>query len=144
MPNRPVRELLDGQALTTATPDTTVGAASRLMKMARVGALLVVEEGNVAGIFTERDAVFRVLADGLDPDKTRLADVMTVNPETISSDKPFIHALHMMHDGGFRHVPVVQDGRPIGMVSARDALAPDLREFVGDLDDREHIGEILG
>ena len=49
-----------------------------------------------------------------------------------------------MYEGGFRHVPVVKDARPVGMVSARDALGPDLRQFISDLDTRNHIGEILG
>ena len=59
-------------------------------------------------------------------------------------DRPFGHALHLMHEGEFRHVPVVENGRPLGMVSARDALGPDLKQFIGDLDTRDHIGEILG
>jgi CBS domain-containing protein len=114
------------------------------MKQKRVGALLVVEDGRLAGIFTERDALFRVIAEGRSPETTRLAEVMTPNPRTIAPDRPFGHALHLMHEGEFRHVPVVENGRPLGMVSARDALSPDLAQFVSDLDRRSHIGEILG
>ena len=69
---------------------------------------------------------------------------MTRNPRTIEADRPFGHALHLMYEGGFRHVPVVEDTRPIGMVSARDALGPDLQQFIADLETRTHIGEILG
>jgi signal-transduction protein with cAMP-binding, CBS, and nucleotidyltransferase domain len=69
---------------------------------------------------------------------------MTPRPQTIHPDKPFGHALHLMLEGGFRHVPVVEDGRPMGMVSACDALGPELEQFVSELRDREHIGEILG
>jgi len=69
---------------------------------------------------------------------------MTSNPRTIDPERPFGHALHLMYEGGFRHVPVVKDARPVGMVSARDALGPDLRQFISDLDTRNHIGEILG
>jgi CBS domain-containing protein len=122
----------------------TVAEAARRMKERRVGALLVMREGRLAGIFTERDALFRVLAEGRDPAATRLADVMSANPRTIAPDRPFGHALHMMHEGGFRHVPVVEEGRPIGVVSARDALGPELEAFVGELDDRERIFEVLG
>jgi len=50
----------------------------------------------------------------------------------------------LMYEGEFRHVPVVENGQPLGMVSARDALGPDLKQFVADLDTRNHIGEILG
>jgi CBS domain-containing protein len=142
--DRPVRSIISGQPPVSAGPEVTVTAASRLMKQRRVGALLVVEDGRLAGIFTERDALFRVIAEGRSPDTTRLADVMTPNPRTIAPDRPFGHALHLMHEGEFRHVPVVENGRPLGMVSARDALSPDLAQFVSDLDRRSRIGEILG
>ena len=141
---RPVRSIIENQAPVTATADMTVTAAARLMKAKRTGAILVVEGARLAGIFTERDALFRVIAEGRNPEKTKLGDVMTRNPRTIAPDRPFGHALHLMHEGEFRHVPVVQNGRPLGIVSARDALGPDLRQFISDLDQRTHIGEILG
>ena len=142
--DRPVRSIIENQAAVTATAGMTVAAAARLMKGKRVGAILVVERGRLAGIFTERDALFRVIAEGRDPAITKLAEVMTENPRTIAPDRPFGHALHLMHEGEFRHVPVVENGRPVGIVSARDALGPDLRQFISDLDQRTHIGEILG
>jgi CBS domain-containing protein len=141
---RPVRSIIEDQKPVTAQADITVAAAARLMKEGRVGALLVISEGRLAGIFTERDALFRVIAEGRDPAATRIAEVMTANPRTIAPDRPFGHALHLMYEGGFRHVPVVADGRPLGVVSARDALAPDIQQFVAELDKRAHIGEILG
>src|SRR5439155_9703091 len=128
----------------TASADMTVAAASRLMKHKRVGAILVLENSRLAGIFTERDALFRVIAEGRSPETTRLAEVMTCNPRTIAPDRPFRHALHLMYEGEFRHVPVVENGRPLGVVSARAALGPDLKQFISDLDKRAHIGEILG
>jgi CBS domain-containing protein len=141
---RPVRSIIEDQKPVTASAEITVAAAARLMKERRIGALLVVHDGRLAGIFTERDALFRVVAEGRDPTKTRVADVMTANPRTITPDRPFGHALHLMYEGGFRHVPVVDNGRPVGVVSARDALGPDLEQFIADLDQRAHIGEILG
>jgi CBS domain-containing protein len=141
---RPVRSIIEDQKPVTASADITVAAAARLMKEHRIGALLVLHDGRLAGIFTERDALFRVIAEGRDPKKTRIAEVMTANPRTIAPDRPFGHALHLMHEGGFRHVPVVDNGRPVGVVSARDALGPDLQQFVAELDKRTHIGEILG
>src|SRR5262245_7390040 len=141
---RPVRSIIEDQKPITAKADITVAAAARLMKQHRIGALLVLQEGRLAGIFTERDALFRVIAEGLEPATTRVADVMTPNPRTISPDRPFGHALHLMYEGGFRHVPVVDDGRPLGVVSSRDALGPDLQQFIAELDKRVHIGEILG
>jgi CBS domain-containing protein len=142
--DRPIRRIIEDQQPVTATADMTVAAASRLMKQKCVGAILVVDDGRLAGIFTERDALFRVIADGRVPELTTLAEVMTVNPRTIAPDRPFGHALHLMYEGEFRHVPVVEDGRPLGMVSSRDALGPDLQQFISDLDQRSHIGEILG
>jgi len=144
MPERPIREVIGNQEPVTASADITVDAAAQLMKRHRIGALLVIDGGRLAGIFTERDALFRVMAEGRDPAKTRIAEVMTVNPRTISPDRPFGHALHLMYEGEFRHVPVVENGRALGMVSARDALEPDLRQFVAELETRRHVGEILG
>jgi CBS domain-containing protein len=141
---RAVRAIIEDQRPVTAAADMTVASASRLMKQRRVGAILVLDKGRLAGIFTERDALFRVIAEGRSPEATKLAEVMTPNPRTIGPDRPFGHALHLMYEGEFRHVPVVENGRPIGIVSARDALGPDLQQFISDLDQRAHIGEILG
>ena len=96
------------------------------MKEHNIGALLVVDGTRLVGIFTERDALFRVLAEGRNPQTTRLADVMTSQPQTIHPDEPFLHALRIMHKGRFRHLPVVEFDRPLGMVSVRDALDDDL------------------
>lgn len=121
----------------------TVGEAARLMREKRVGAVAVVEEGKLIGIFTERDALFRIVAEGRDPQTVRLAEVMTRDPKTIHPDKPFADALHIMYEGGFRHVPVVEDGRPIGIISARDALGPELEDFVYQLLRQEQARDIL-
>ena len=144
MPQRAIRTIIEDQQPITASSDITVAQAAALMRQHRIGAMLVVDDGRLAGIFTERDALFRVIAGGRDPAATRVADVMTSNPRTIAPDRPFGHALHLMYEGEFRHVPVVENGRPLGMVSARDALGPDLEQFIADLDTRAHIGEILG
>ena len=145
MRQRPIRNLIARQKILTTGPETTIGEIARLMKKNVVGAVMVVRsDGALAGIFTERDALFRVLAEGRDPKTTRVAEVMTPHPQTISPDKPFGHAMLMMHDGGFRHVPVVENGRPVGMVSARDALGPELEEFELEIRRRTRIGEILG
>jgi CBS domain-containing protein len=145
MPQRPIRSLIARQKILTVAADITIAEAARLMKKGMVGAVMVVkDDGRLAGIFTERDALFRVLAEGRDASATRLADVMTPHPRTIAPDKPFGHALLMMYDGGFRHVPVVENGKPIGMVSARDALGPELEEFESEMQRRTRIGEILG
>lgn len=145
MPDRSVRMIVEQQKKALTAPSTmTVDEAARLMKKNNVGAVMVVEGTRLVGIFTERDGMFRVLATKRDPHATHLSAVMTRNPKSVSPDKPFGYALFMMYEGGFRHVPVVENGRPIGIVSARDALGADLQQFSEEMSNREHIGEILG
>ncbi len=144
MPYRTVRKMVEHQkVMTAAPPKTSVHEAARLMKQTQVGALLVVETGRLVGIFTERDALVRVLAEGLDPAATPLAAVMTLDPITVHPDQPFVSALHLMYENGFRHVPVAENGRPLGMVSARDALELEVTEFEATLLQREHLRTIL-
>jgi CBS domain-containing protein len=138
---RSLRSIVEGQTPITVAKTVTVLEAARMMKQQNVGALLVVDGTRLCGIFTERDALFRVLAEGRDPGATRLAQVMTPQPQTIHPDKPFLDALRMMHKGRFRHLPVVEDDRPLGMVSSRDALDDDLYELRVDLDQREDMLE---
>jgi CBS domain-containing protein len=139
-----VSSIIENRKVITCTARVTVSKAAQLMQQSEVGAILVTEQGRLIGIFTERDALFRVIAPGRDAKSTHLSDVMTRNPQSIEPNKRFVHALHMMYEGGFRHVPVVNDGRPIGMISARDLLGPELEQFVDEVRQREHIIEILG
>jgi len=118
---------------------TSVAEAARRMRDGNTGAAMVLEGTRLAGIFTERDALFRVLATAKDPQATPVSLVMTRDPQTIHPDKPFDEALRMMHEGRFRNVPVVEDGRPLGMVSVRDALDPELAELRQSLDQRELV-----
>ena len=113
----------------TVEPKATVLDAVSVMAREGVGAVAVLDaqKRDLRGIFTERDAVFRVLAEGQDPHTTHIGDVMTAHPQSITPDKPLGHALLMMYENGYRHVPVVENGRPIGMASARDALGPELQ-----------------
>ena len=135
----PIGSLIEPRKLVVASPDTKVSDAAALMQEGKVGAVLVVEDGRLAGIFTERDAVYRVMAAGRDPRTTLLKDVMTPDPLTVAPEETFGYALLLMHEKGFRHAPVVVDGRPIGVVSARHALDPDLEEFAAEAERRRHI-----
>jgi len=144
MLERTIRMIVEGQDVLTAPATTSVTDAAREMRSHKVGAILVVGEGRLVGIFTERDGLYRVVAEQRDARKTTLAEVMTPDPQTVNPDETFARALHMMHAGGFRHVPVVENGRPIGMVSARDALGQELEDFVYALLQKEHqVGSIL-
>jgi CBS domain-containing protein len=91
------------------------------MKERSVGAVLVTDrERHLLGIFTGRDAVGRVLAEGKDPAKTRLAEVMTPQPQSMAPGKTAVDALRLMQDGCFRHVPVLENGKVVGVVSRGD------------------------
>jgi len=123
----------------TVSPETTVSDAAKLMADKNVGAVMVVDRERLVGIFTERDAVFRVIARGLDTRTTLLGEVMTSAPKTVDPEDTFGFALMMMHENGFRHVPVIENGKPVGIVSARNALDPEMEEFVPEAQRREHI-----
>jgi CBS domain-containing protein len=130
--------MMERKKFLTAPPSTTVSSAAKLMASKNVGAILVVENERLVGIFSERDVVFRVIAKGLDARTTLLIDVMTVEPKTLEPGKSYGHALLLMQENGFRHVPVVEDGKPIGIISSRNAMDPDLEEFVFEERRREH------
>ena len=125
-----VRSIIGQHGFVAAPPSTTVRQAAELMAREHVGAVVVVEDDHLVGIFSERDAVFRVVARGLEPAATPLAEVMTPAPVTIEPDRSFGHAMAVMQEHHCRHLPVVENGRPIGIVSARNALDPELEEFV--------------
>jgi CBS domain-containing protein len=143
MSGRTIRSIIEGQELVTAPQSMPVGEAARLMKSHDVGAILVVDGDKLVGVFTERDALFRVVAEGRDAGTTELGAVMTRNPRTIEADSLFTLALQMMYEGGFRNVPVVENGRPVGLVSARDALGPELKDFVYEMLRQEQATDVL-
>jgi CBS domain-containing protein len=143
MATRVIREVIKHRSIVSMPPKTSVREAAKEMSKLRIGAVVVVEDGRLAGIFTERDGLFRVLADGLDPDTTLLEQVMTTNVTTISADKPLLHALHLMQENSFRHLPVVDGGAPKGMLSIRDALDYELVHFLRDMEKKEALTEII-
>jgi CBS domain-containing protein len=118
---RKISDLVKDQNPLTLPGSTTVKKACESMRDRRVGAVLVTDEhGHLIGIFTGRDAVCRVSAEGKHPAKTTLADVMSREPRCMPPTSPAIDALRVMQDGGFRHVPVVSGGKVLGCVSHGD------------------------
>ena len=106
----------------TLPPSTTVVLAARQMRSRSVSAVLVTEgDARLVGIFTERDAISRVLAEGRDPVATTLSEVMTNNPDAISPQQTAVEVVRLMLDLRCRHLPIVQDGKAVGIVSL---LAP--------------------
>lgn len=139
--DEPVRNVMRRRNVLKAAPDTLVSSAARLMAERNVGAVLVVEETRLVGILTERDIAFRVVARGLDARATRISDVMTPAPDTVDPDKPFGYALLRMHERGFRHLPVIKNGKIVGIVSARNAMDPSLVEFEAEARRRQRYQE---
>ena len=128
-----------GSHVVTAAPGMTVFDVARLMLERQTGAVLIVDADRLIGIFTERDAVYRVIAQGLDARAVAVADVMTAPPVTIGPESTFGQAMLLMLDHGFRRMPVVEDGRVVGLVTARNALDPDLEDLVAEERRRESL-----
>ena len=137
--DRSVRDVMERKKALALTPQTTVRVAAELMAKRKIGAVMVVEHERVIGIFTERDALFRVIACGLDARTTHLSKVMTVEPRTLGPNDSYGYALVLMQEGGFRYAPVIENGKPIGIVSSRNAMDPELEEFVSEANRRKHI-----
>jgi len=138
MLDEPVRTVM--RRVLKAAPKTLVNKAAKLMAARNVGAVLVMEDDHLVGILTERDIVFRVVARGLDAEATPLSEVMTKAPHIVDPEKPLGYALLVMQENGFRHLPVVQDGKPIGIVSSRSAMDPELEDFVSEASRRKRLG----
>jgi len=118
---RRMSDFIRSQPPVTLPSTTSVKKACQAMRDHQIGAILVTDdEGRLAGIFTGRDAVARVLAEGRDCGRTKLATVMSPTPRTMAPGASAIDALHVMQGGHFRHVPVVDGGRAIGIVSHGD------------------------
>ncbi|MBW8269907.1 CBS domain-containing protein [Caldovatus aquaticus] len=123
MHERRVGEIVRDQRPLMMGPDATVSEACAAMHKRRVGAVLVVEDGDrLVGIFTGRDAV-RCLAEGCDARRTKLRKVMTRDPVTLPPEATAVEALRLLSDCGFRHLPVCRDGRVRGIVSRYDFRA---------------------
>jgi len=114
--------------LLTVDPSAHVTEVAKRMVAKDVGAVLVFDEGAICGSLTERD-VLRAVADGID-DATLVRDRMTANPETLDADDTMEHAAVLMIHGGFRHLPVVEQGEVVGVLSIRDLMRVVLEDSV--------------
>ena len=124
----------------TMNETASVMEACNRMRDGQAGSILVTgDTGRLVGIFTGRDAVCRVLAHRRDAATTRLAEVMTPNPTTMSPDQTAIDALRLMWDGGFRHVPLVKNGRIMGVVSRGDFKGLEQNRHEEERDLWEHM-----
>lgn len=136
MIRRIVPDVVCDQILHKVTPRDTVRHASRLMRDKKVAAVLVMDGERLMGILTERDMTVRVVAAGLDADATPVREIMTADPDTLAPDDTASDAIRMMRSRNYRHLPVVDSGRVVGMVSVRDLYAVYNGELEQDLKDR--------
>ncbi len=141
-----VPDVISGQTLQKISPRENVRAAAKMMRDKKIAAVLVMEGEALVGIITERDMTVRVLAAGLDPDTATAADIMTINPDTLSPEDTASDAISMMRKRNYRHLPVVEGTRVVGMVSVRDLYAVYNTELEQDLKDRNAFiyGESYG
>lgn len=129
--------IAEKQTLTTFSADTTVRQAAKAMAERHIGAVLITANGKLEGIFTERDVLNKVVAPGKDPETVLLGEVMTRNPDTVSPDATALDTLIRMQTKGYRHLPVVDDGELVGIVSVRDLFSAVKRELEEDIQERE-------
>src|SRR5438093_9709082 len=122
-----VRDVMASR-LYTVGPGDTVGEAVALMAQNRVGSVLVMEGDRLLGIFTERDTV-RAISQAHDAARHEVVSWMTSDPTTVGPDTDTDEALRTMLDRGFRHLPVVEDGKVVGIVSIRDLAEPYTSQF---------------
>jgi CBS domain-containing protein len=141
MPQRPIREIIERDQLISVGLDATAKEAVDAMVDHHCGSIVVLESGKVAGIFTERDLMIRVVHPGLDPAKTTMREVMTGKPDTIDADAPVANAIRAMDEFSYRYLPVLERGRCIGVISTRHLPFSDVLEMKGELEARHDIAE---
>ncbi|WP_413203669.1 cyclic nucleotide-binding/CBS domain-containing protein [Rhodospirillum sp. A1_3_36] len=145
MPNRRLRDVLSDHPIVRLDSDASVRLAAAAMAEHHVGSVLVVEGDCLAGIFTERDVIERVVAKGLDSDAVTLAEVMTPDPVSVTDGATVMRALHAMRDGGLRHLPVTDEQHHIlGIVSMRDFVDDEVKAYDQELEFRQSLTERIG
>jgi CBS domain-containing protein len=130
----------DHEEVVILPPSATVHAAAAAMAARHQCAVLVMAAERLQGIFTEQDIVRRVVAERRDPDKVTLAEVMTHHPDTIPATDQALRGLQMMEDGCYRHLPVTNHGRLVGLISRTDFLGEEKTELESERNYWERIG----
>jgi CBS domain-containing protein len=117
-----IYDLVKDRRVYSADADSTVLEAARLMMEHNIGALPVMRNGDLVGIVSERDIMNRVVAIGRMPGTTKVSEIMTANPKSISVDETVENGLFLMREFGFRHLPITDGKQLKGLVSLRDLL----------------------
>jgi CBS domain-containing protein len=126
-----LRDFMTSEDVLTIPADITLGEAARLMRGRNVGAAVVTEGERIVGIFTERD-LLRAIADSRHPDQGQVQSYMTPDPLTLPSDHAPSEAARIMSERKFRHIPVVDGDRLVGIVSIRDLVGAGLQMVSDD------------
>ena len=130
----PLRKLFAGdKAIHSIGPNTAVTECVRLMTAKKIGALVVVDGASLKGIFTERDALNKVLAVGLDPSSTMVSEVMTKDPCCLSPTTTVGDAMELITKRRFRHLPIVENGKLLAVVSSGDLTRWLVKDQVGEI-----------
>ena len=120
-----IYDLVKDRKVYSVDADRTVVEAARFMMEHNIGALPVLRNGELVGMFSERDIMNRVVAVGRMPGQTRVGEVMTANPRSVSVDETVENCLFLMREFGFRHLPIVEGKQLKGLISVRDVLLRD-------------------
>jgi CBS domain-containing protein len=136
-----VREIIQRDRPLIGAPEDTVHTAAARMAEHYCGSILVCAGDELRGIFTERDVLARVVAAGRDPGRTRLEEVMTPEPETIEGSAPVAEAVRRMDEGCCRHLPVLEGGRILGVISWRDVPLEIVDRLHPELERRHALAE---
>lgn len=123
-----IYDLVKDQEMCVADVDDSVMQVARAMVERNIGAVPVLRDGRLAGVFSERDLMRRLVVEGRDPNVTRVGEVMTREPLSVNRNDDLEHCLLLMREHGFRHLPICEGGRLLGFLSLRDLLLRDLSE----------------
>ena len=145
MAERTVIQSMSQRHLVSLGPDASVHEAACVMTRANCGSVLIMDlPDTLLGILTERDLMTRVLAKGLDPDRTAVRDVMTPNPICVPPETLVSDAVALMLERGFRHLPLAAGAKILGVFSVRDALPREIGAAVSLSEFREQVNDVLG
>ena len=146
MAERTVFQSMAKKHVVSVPPQATIREAACVMTRANCGSILVLEPPDVMmGILTERDLMTRVVAKGVDPEKTTVREVMTPKPICVPPETPVSEAVVLMIERGFRHLPVVTDKqRILGVFSVRDALPREINSALDMAEFNEQVNDALG
>jgi CBS domain-containing protein len=141
MATRPVREIITRDRPLVGRTNDTVRTAAKKMAEHRCGSILVCDGEQLRGIFTERDLLVRVVAAGRDAARTKLAEVMTREPDTIEGSEPVVEAVRRMDECGYHHLPVLEGNRLLGVIAQRDVPLDVMVRLQPELEQRHLLAE---